>query len=420
MPNTRSATVCSAGTQGLVLSVEAARLRALAATAPIAGTEVLPLEWAFGRVVAGSPLAVSAVPPFDNSAMDGYAICASDLAGKGLWRLPVVDRIAAGDRRSLALRSETAMRILTGAPVPKDVDAVVMQERVVLDGTDIVIGERPAAGLNIRRRGEDQPAGAETVPDGYVLTPPRVALLAAAGVTDVRVRARLRVALFSTGDELVEPGAPLGPGQVFNSNRLLLRAMLAKPWIEVADGGILRDDPGQVRDALVRAAEKSDVILTSGGVSAGDADHVLDAIAAACGELHVLKVAIRPGKPLSIGRIGSALFVGLPGNPYAAAITFSQIAEPALRRTAGITEPSDRWIPAVANFTYRRMTGRTEYVPVTWEARDTLGRPVLQRLGVGASASLRPVALARGIAVVSADIGVVSPGDALAVEPLCD
>lgn len=414
------AAVCSAGNSGLTLSVETARLRALAAAAPIPRTEVLPLEHAFGRVLAGSSLAASAVPPFDNSAMDGYALCTSVLSGDGPWRLPVVDRIAAGDSRSINLQPGTAIRILTGAPVPAGADAVVMQERVMRDGTDIVIGERPAAGLNIRRRGEDQPADAESLPDGHLLTPPRAALLAAAGVRDVRVRARLRVALFSTGDELVEPGAPLGHGQIYNSNRVLLRAMLAEPWIEVVDGGILRDDPSLVRDTLVQASETSDVILTSGGVSAGDADHVLDAIAAACGELHVLKVAIRPGKPLSIGRIGPVLFVGLPGNPYAAAITFSQIAVPALRRTAGITEHADRWIPAVADFTYRRTTGRTEYLPVTWEARDTLGRPVLQRLGVGASASLRPVAMAKGIAVIMPETEKVSRGDALAVEPLCD
>lgn len=420
MPKKTGSRINSAGAPGLALTVQAARLKALAATTPIARIEVLALDDALGRVLAESPLSCSAVPPFNNSAMDGFVVSTASLCGPGPWRLPVVDRIAAGDRRSLAHRPGTTMRILTGAPIPEGADAVVMQERVIAEGDQILITEGPAPGLNIRQRGEDQPANADTVPAGHLLTPPRLALLAAAGVKDVRVRARLRVTLFSTGDELVEPGALLGPGQIHNSNRVMLKAVLARPWIETKDGGILRDDLELVRDALACASAESNVILTSGGVSAGDADHVLDAIAAACGELHVLKVAIRPGKPLSIGRIGAAMFIGLPGNPYAAAITFSQIAEPALRRAAGIIEQADRWIPAVADFTYRRTTGRTEYLPVTWEERDTFGRPVLQRLGVGASASLRPIAFAKGIAIIPPEVELVRPLDPIAVESLCE
>lgn len=380
--------------------------------------ETLPLEAASGRILAETPLSLSAVPPFDNAAMDGYAVQTASLQGSGVWRLPVLDRVAAGDRRALDLPPGTAIRILTGAPVPAGADAVVMQENVHCEDDHILLRERPAPGLNIRRAGEDQAADTAVVPRGHILSPPRLALLAAAGIFEVAVYARLRVALFSTGDELVEPGHPLGPGQIYNSNRVMLKALLDRPWIALHDGGILRDDPEQIRAAFTRVAVDHDVVITSGGVSAGDADHILDAIAAAKGELHVLKVAIRPGKPLSIGQIGHAMFIGLPGNPYAAAITFGQIADPVLRRAAGIGEHIDRWIPAVADFSYHRTTGRTEYIPVTWDARDRLGRPVLTRLGQGASASLRPIALARGIAAVPPEVAAVLPGDPLAMEPL--
>jgi molybdopterin molybdotransferase len=286
------------------------------------------------------------------------------------------------------------------------------------NGDRVILDARPRPGQNIRRRGEDQADGVEALGAGLSLTPPRLALIAGCGLAEVTVSRRVRIALFSTGDELAEASAPLGPGQIYNTNRVLLRAALSLPWAEVTDLGILRDEPATIRLAIRAAAESHDVILSSGGVSAGEEDHILDALQAEAADLHVLKVAIRPGKPLTVGRVGRAQYFGLPGNPYAAAVTFSQIALPALRRTAGLTEAADIWIPGVAGFDYRRTTGRREYVPVTWEARDGMGRPILQRLGQGASASLRPVALARGIAVIPPDLAHVTQGTALAVEPL--
>ena len=233
-------------------------------------------------------------------------------------------------------------------------------------------------------------------------------MLAGCGIPSLPVCRRLRVALFSTGNELQEPGQPLAAGQIYNSNRVMLRGVLTCPWIALTDLGILGDDPAAIRSTIRGAAACHDVVISTGGVSAGEEDHILD----------VLKVAIRPGKPLTIGRVGGALFIGLPGNPCATAITFTQIAQPALRRTAGLTETPDTAIPCVADFDYARTPGRREYVPVTWDSRDTLGRPILRRLGQGASASLSPLAIARGIAALPADLPHVHRGTPLMVEPL--
>ncbi|NCT11482.1 MAG: molybdopterin molybdotransferase MoeA [Rhodobacterales bacterium] len=414
-----SIAACSTGKSGPALSVDAARLRAIAAACPVAGQEMLPVDQAVGRVMAAGVMAAHALPPFDNSAMDGYALRLSDLTGDGPWHLPVSARIPAGDARALTLAAGAAARIFTGAPLPFGADAVVMQEQVTRTADMISLTERPRPGRNIRNRGEDVAQGAQVLAPGLALTPPRLALLAGCGVACVAVRPRVRVAILSTGDELSEPGSILGPGQIYNSNRVLLRATLSRfPWVDLTDLGIVPDDAAAIRTAIREAAQTHDVVISSGGVSAGEEDHILDALRREAAALDVLKVAIRPGKPLTVGRLGRTLYFGLPGNPYAAAITFSQIARPALRRAAGLTEEPDTWLPAVAGFTYARATGRREYVPVRWDSRDAFGRPVLMRLGQGASASMSPIALAMGIAVIPPEIDMVRPGQSLAVEPL--
>ncbi|GGB49032.1 molybdopterin molybdenumtransferase MoeA [Roseibium aquae] len=416
-----SPAACSTGKSGPTLSVDAARLRAKAAACPIAGKEILPIDQAIGRVIAAPIMAAHALPPFDNSAMDGYALRLSDLTGDGPWYLPIYTRIAAGDARSLTLAAGAAAHIFTGAPVPFGADAVVIQEQVTRANDMILLTERPRLGQNIRRQGEDVAQGVQALAAGLALTPPRLALLAGCGVSSVAVRPRVRVAILSTGDELSEPGSTLGPGQIYNSNRMLLRATLSCfPWVDLTDLGIVTDDPTCIQGAIRHAAQTNDVVISSGGVSAGEEDHILDVLRLEAAELDVLKVAIRPGKPLTVGRLGQALYFGLPGNPYAAAITFSQIAKPALRRAAGLMEEPDTWLPAVAGFTYSRTTGRREYVPVRWSERDSFGRPVLMRLGQGASASISPMAQAMGIAVVPPEIDMVAPGQALTVESLAE
>ncbi len=411
---------CSAGKHGASLSVDAARLRTLAAVAPVRDSEFVSLANALGRVCAGGAVSQVNLPPFDNAAMDGYAIRTADLSGSGPWNLAVSGRVAAGDAGGHPLLPGHATRILTGAPVPTGADAVVMQERVFCEGAVIRLDHRPPPGTNVRREGEDCPAFSQPVTAGQCLTAPRLALLAGCGMADLRVWRRLRVAMFSTGNELQEPGLPLGPGQIYNSNRVMLRALLTVPWIALTDLGILRDDASAIRATIREAAATLDVVISSGGVSAGEEDHILDALRRENATLDVLKVAIRPGKPLTVGRVGAALYIGLPGNPYATAVTFAQIARPALRRAAGLTETPDMMIAGVAGFAYARTPSRREYIPVTWEKRDGFGRPILIRLGVGASASLSPLAQARGVAALDDDLTQISPGTPLTVEPLLE
>jgi molybdopterin molybdotransferase len=293
-----------------------------------------------------------------------------------------------------------------------------MQERVTVADGRVRIGDAPGPGANIRRAGEDVARGAELLPAGVALTPVRIGLVAAAGLATAPVVGRVRIVLFSTGSELAEPGVPLAAGQIYNSNRAMIRALLGAPFTEISDRGRIPDDPGRIEAALRDAAAEADVIVTTGGMSAGDADHVLDALRAADGDLAVLKIALRPGRPLAVGRIGGALFVGLPGNPYAALVTALQVAVPAIWRTAGLpaVQPPSR--VGIADFANETRLGRTEIVPVRVVGEDGLGRSRLALLGPGASARLAPVAMADGLALLPADSAQVWPGDLLRWQPL--
>lgn len=411
---------CCAGKPGDVLPVDIAGAKAIAAAVPVTGIERVPLVEAAGKILASDTFSTINLPPFDNSAMDGYAVRTKDLAGAGPWSFPVSGRIPAGDGAGRRFPPASVVRIFTGAPVPEGFDAVVMQENCERSGDAITFFLKPNPGQNIRRAGEDVEIGVAAVTAGTPLTPARIALLAAIGTGAIDVWRKVRVGLISTGTELREPGQPLGPGQIYNSNRYFLRSALPFSWANVADYGIVGDDPETIRAVVREAARECDVVITTGGVSVGEEDHMMDVLKRENAELEVLKVAMRPGKPVMVGKIGNALFFGLPGNPYATAVTFSQIALPAIKVTAGMRSVDTPWLPAVSGFSYRRKPGRTEYVPVAWTRRDAGGKPIVEMLGRGSSASLAPMAIAMATAVLPPDMAKVEPGMPLRIEPVCE
>ncbi|MDN2581589.1 gephyrin-like molybdotransferase Glp [Aquibium sp. ELW1220] len=408
---------CDAGATGTVVPVDIAAAKAAAAVMAVAETETLDLLAANGRVPAAEVRAGLNLPPFNASAMDGYAVKADRFGGPGPWRFAVTGRIAAGDAPRPSF--EGSVRILTGAPVPEGFDTVVMQEKCTVDGDDIVIRERPRTGQNVRVAGEDVRRGDMLLREGDLLKPQHLALLAGQGMAGIEVRRRIRVGLVSTGTELREPGERLHPGQIFNSNRVMLRASLdACRWAEVIDFGIVADTREEIAAALAEAAKRCDAIITTGGVSAGEEDHVTSAVSSGGGALDVLKVAMRPGKPVKVGRLGSALFLGLPGNPNATLVTFRMIALPALRKMAGLSGTAPVWTRAVADFTYDKRADRTEFVPVRLGDPAPDGLPRLTMLGRGSSASLRAISQAEGIALLPPGVDRIEPGLPLAFEAM--
>jgi len=371
-----------------MLTFEHAFERLLAAAQPVAETRSLPLTAAAGRVLAAAQYSTVASPPLDNSAMDGYAVRLADVAAAGVC-LPVSQRIAAGQVGSV-LQPGTTARIFTGAPVPPGVDAVVMQERCVANGDAVVVNHVPRPGENIRRAGEDIAIGAEILQAGIRLRPQDIALAASAGLPELPVRRRLRVGVFFTGDELVQPGEPLPPGGIYNSNRYAIRALLEGLGCEVRDLGAVADNLAATREALRKAAADNDLIVTSGGVSVGEEDHVKPAVEAE-GRLDLWKIAIKPGKPLAFGEInrndgGKAWFIGLPGNPVSAMVTFLVLVRPFILRLQGVADVAPRRFPLRAEFDWPRPDSRAEFL--RGRMTDDGGVELFSNQGAGVVSSL--------------------------------
>lgn len=324
-----------------MLTLEQAQAQMLDGVRPVAGVETIPLFESLGRVLAADVVSTVDVPPLDNSAMDGYALRSADLTADPAAVLPVSQRIPAG-HVGQPLQPGTAARIFTGAPVPPGADAVVMQEHCDAGDAGVAVRQPVKPGQNIRLRGEDVKLGALVLPLGTAITPAAMGLIASAGLPQVQVRRRLHVALLSSGDELVAPGQPLPPGAIYNSNRYMLRGLIEASGAVCTDFGIVADRLDATRDALRRAADGQDLVLTTGGVSVGEEDHLKAAVRAE-GALDLWQVAIKPGKPLAFGRIrgegGETLFVGLPGNPVAAFVTFLLAVRPLLARLSGAPLP---------------------------------------------------------------------------------
>jgi molybdopterin molybdotransferase len=331
---------------------------------PVVEVERAGLAHARLRVTAQDMFAPDNLPPFHNSAVDGYAVRHADLKAGGDTVLPVSGRLQAGARSTGAITPGTAVRIFTGAAMPRGADTVFMQEDVKEQGGNVVLPPGLKKGANARDAGEDIAKGALVVPAGTVLEAQHIALLAGLGITDIAVRRRLKVAIFSTGDEVTEPGKPRGEGAIFDANRYLLSELLKRLGIDVTDLGILRDDAASLSDAIGQAAKTHDVVLTSGGVSTGDADFVKTAVDQ-IGTLVFWRVGIKPGRPVTMGTIGGAAFVGLPGNPVAVFVTFVRVVKPLLRRLGGALPQMLTPLPVRLSFPYKKKIGRREYVRVS-------------------------------------------------------
>ena len=381
---------------------------------PVGGSERVSLREAAGRVLAQDVIAPVSVPPFDNSAVDGYAVRAADLGGKSESRLTIVDRVAAGHPASHAIKAGEAIRIFTGAPMPAEADTVFMQEDCRVEGGAVIVPPGLKCGANRRLAGEDIRAGAVALPAGRRLGVQHIALAAALGLTSLDVRRRARVALFSTGDEIVEPGTALPRATLFDSNRYLLAGLLARLGAEVTDLGILRDDPKDLAGAIAAAAIDHDLVLTSGGVSTGDADHVRTAIES-IGKIVFWRLAIKPGRPVAMGVIrggnagDGAAFVGLPGNPVAAFVTFVRVVRPLLLRLAGALPEPLIALPVRAAFSYKKRNGRREYVRVTLRVAPggAIEAVKFEQDGAGVLTSLTET---DGLAELGEDVTKVEPG----------
>jgi molybdopterin molybdotransferase len=379
----------------------------LGSISPVAETELRPLMEALGAVLAVDVISSVQVPLDDNSAMDGYALRAADAPGP----LPVSQRIAAGSVGA-ELMPGTAARIFTGAAVPPGADAVVMQEVCTQTEGAVQIDAEVNPGQNIRPSGQDIRLGETVLTRGRILRPQDLGLLASIGVAEVEVYRPLKVAVLSTGDELVEPGAgELQSGQLYNSNRYTLAGLLHGMGVEFVDCGIIPDDPVATAEALQSAASQCDCVITSGGVSVGEEDHVKSQVER-LGHLDLWRLAIKPGKPLAYGQIGETPFVGLPGNPTSVFVTFCLVARPFLRRLQGVDEPDPAVISARAGFSTRKALVRQDHVRVTLE--NTGGQLWARRFGNQSSGVLSSVSRSEALAVVPAGT-VVEEGDKLEV-----
>jgi molybdopterin molybdotransferase len=393
---------------GPMMSVDEAVAIIAARVSAVQDIEAVLLAAADGRVLAKDISAPLPLPPFTNSAVDGYAVRSGDLPQAREQAFSVVGRVQAGAPAQAPLEAGHAVRIFTGAPMPQGADMVFMQEDVRLDQGSVVLPAGLKPGANVRPAGEDIPAGHAALRSGRRLRPQDVALIAAFGLTHVDVRRRIRVAVFSTGNELVSPGTPRGAAQLFDSNRFMLMAMLVRLGCEVSDLGILADDRAALASALKSASDAHDLILTTGGVSTGEEDHVKAAVESV-GTLVLWRMAIKPGRPVAMGMIGGTPLIGLPGNPVASFVTFVHVVRPTVLALAGAAQQRLVPMPVRAAFAYRKKIARREYVRVNLRKADdgVLEAAKFPREGAGLLSSLVDT---DGLVELGEDVTRVEPG----------
>ena len=401
---------CLDGYDPDALRVDKAREAILACLTPIVQAETVSIRDALGRVLAEDIVPRINVPAHDNSAMDGYAVRFSDLEkqplqeiGTALAGKPFHGKLAAGE----------CVRIMTGAVMPQGADTVVIQEVVKKDGTRITVPPGQKKAQNVRYAGEDLRIGVAVLTPGVLLKPADIGLIASLGIGEVRVKRRLRVAFFATGDELASIGTALKEGEIYDSNRYTVHGMLARLGVEAIDMGVVRDDPAQLEKAFRQASEKADVVITTGGVSVGEADFIRQMMAK-LGEVLFWKIAMRPGRPMAFGRIGNAFLFGLPGNPVAVMVTFYQFVRDALLHLSGRSDAPFPLLQAIAAENMRKVPGRTEYQRgVLFKDRDQWK---VRTTGQQGSGVLRSMSEANCFIVLEHERASVKAGEPVSVQ----
>ncbi len=400
-----------------LIPLDVAIKRGLELACPVDDIETVSLTKAMGRVSAQEAVSPLPLPPFDNSAMDGYLINTDDLSGDGPWSLRIRGRIAAGDKGEFTPCPGTTLRILTGAIVPPGFDAVIMQEDTEVHENMLHFSRKPKSGQHIRRRGGDAAKGQIIVPANVELGPRQIGALAAIGAGTVAVRRKIRVAIFSTGNELRQPGEPLEPGQIWNSNRYTLLSLLKKDWIEIVDLGSVPDTPALLAVALEKACSNCDMVITTGGVSVGEEDHMPRLFEQAGGKMAVMKVAIKPGKPITLGSIGNTIVIGLPGNPVSAFVTWLVIGAGILEKRAGLNATLQNRTFVHCASPIKRKPGRCEFRPARFVGKSKAGRLQVDLMDSTFSGRVASLSLADGLAVIPSDVGEIHQDDLLEFIP---
>ena len=399
-----------------LLTVAEAQARILEGVTPVTETETLPVREALGRVLAQEVVSPIDVPSHTNSAMDGYAVRAADLPETGVREFPVPGTSWAGRPWLEPIEPGQAVQIMTGGMMPEGADTVVMQEQVERDGDTVRIGSGHRAGQNVRAAGEDLATGQPVFSAGRQLTAADIGVLASLGLTEVSVYRRLRVAFFSTGDELRGVGEPLGPGEIYDSNRYTLHGMLQKLGVEIIDLGVVRDRRELIEQAFREAAAGADAIITSGGVSVGEADFVKETLEK-LGSMSFWKIAMKPGRPVTFGHIDDAVFFGLPGNPVSVMVTFFVFVRQALRKMTGATAASDvLTLHARTTSPLRKRPGRYEFQRGVLEPAGP-GEFTVRSAGAQGSGILRSMSEANCFILLAPERTGVDAGEVVEVQP---
>ncbi len=402
-----------------LVSIDAALALIASCTTTVEGTEVIPLCQSMGRVLASPVVSLCMSPPFDNAAMDGYAVASAALRGDGPWTVEVVARLPAGHSLRHRLSGPQAARIFTGAPIPAGADAVVIQEDVARTGSSICIDRRPKDDLNIRRAGSEMAAGVPVLDQGRRLDARGVAACAAAGARSVRVRRRLRVALLVTGDEVRRTGETRSEAQNWDENTPMLTAALTRPDIELVAVEQGLDSPDGLFLQIAEMANVADLLITTGGISVGEEDHVKPALLAMGGEIFFGGFAIKPGKPASFGRVRGAVWLGLPGNPLSAFVTWQIFGTVLLHCLTGNAGQGTQRRHVLTANAISRKAGRCELRPATCAGFDGQGREVVTFEAETHSAHVRSLADADGLIFLPADCDVLPAGALVEFQPFC-